>query len=118
MAECGAKPFPKNSLKHISIIPTNLPKNPTGDPGHFKSWPNVLKEYPLDVSTQVSNHYDNAATPPTAFQFRLQFTGDANVEPNLSDLENNMWNVFSVEDPTDNGNYVPKLELTYTIEDK
>ena len=58
---------------------------------------NVLQEYALDITNQLGNHL--VGFPDQNFiQFRIQYTDDANRDPQASDLENCMWNIFAGEE--------------------
>ena len=76
---------------------------------------NVLKEYPLTITSFLKN-YHQANPTNTKFQFRLQFVPDENVNP-PSPLTSAMWNVFS-GDETQKTDYRPKLMIKYHYRDK
>jgi hypothetical protein len=79
--------------------------------GTITSWGyNVLKEYPLIVTSTV-NDFIKAHPTENKIQFRLQFVPDGNVQK-PSPLTSSMWNIFS-GDETQKPDYRPKLTITY-----
>jgi hypothetical protein len=72
----------------------------------------ALKEYSLDITDAVYNHYLAMPSNTDYFRFRLQFNSDNNI-PDLenSELDGSMWNIFSKEGDSE---YVPVLEIDYT----
>jgi hypothetical protein len=72
---------------------------------------NVLNKHSLNVTDKL-NTYLGSKPEATAFQFRLQFTNDKNVNPAQSELEKSMWCIFS-GDESDYKDYRPVLSLKY-----
>jgi hypothetical protein len=84
---------------------------PYADCGTIASWGyNVLKEYPLNITTTLSN-FIKAYPSVSKFQFRLQFIPDGNVQL-PSPLSSGIWAIFS-GDETARPDYRPKLTIKY-----
>ncbi|MBW6497617.1 MAG: hypothetical protein K0B09_04455 [Bacteroidales bacterium] len=89
---------------------------PLADCGTIATWGyNVLKEYPLNLTTTLNNFLKTYPTF-TKFQFRLQFIPDGNV--NLpSPLSSGIWAIFS-GDETARPDYRPQLTIKYHYKNK
>ena len=76
----------------------------------------TLEEHSLTVTNILSDLYSLDPANLSQVQFRLQFTDDDNItDLNNSVLDGSMWNIFAVEE---GGDYVPVLEINYTISEK
>lgn len=75
---------------------------------------NVLQEHSFDVKNAVSTYYERDPDNITTFQFRFQFTNDANIaNPDVSELDGSTWSFFAEE--SGDQEYRPRLEIVYTL---
>ncbi len=85
--------------------------------GTIASWGyNVLEEHTLDVTSFVSDYLSTDPGNISQVQFRLQLTDDTSVpQTDNSGYDGNMWSIFAKED---NSEYVPLLNIEYSIQSK